>query len=67
MDLKKLFELTLKKYSVKIIIYVMQPAKKDSLASQEINERLEIQNNLAKQIYNMYSVKYSYFTNTLMK
>ena len=58
MDLKKLFELTLKKYSGKPIIYVIQPVRKDSLASQGINERLETQNNLAKQICNMYSIKY---------
>ena len=58
MDLKKLFELTLKKYSGNPIVYVMQPVRKDSLASQGINERLEIQNNLAKQICNMYSIKY---------
>ena len=58
MDLKKLFELTLKKYSGKPIVYVMQPVRKDKLASQGINERLETQNNLAKQICNMYSIKY---------
>lgn len=58
MDLKKLFELTLKKYAGKPIIYVIQPVRKDSLASQGINERLETQNNLAKQICNMYSIKY---------
>lgn len=58
MDLKKLFELTLKKYSGKPIVYIMQPVRKDSLASQGINKRLETQNNLAKQICNMYSIKY---------
>ena len=36
----------------------MQPVRKDKLASQGINERLETQNNLAKQICNMYSIKY---------